>query len=86
MTSARNLTRIFALLVAIGTVAYWATKGCHTGWSMDRIPVQLVDEVTELEYTVYEERFVPGIDTLAVGLGVSGLIFGITLFLRRKSD
>ncbi len=80
----RRLFRALALLVLIVAAGYWAAKGAHTGWSMHRVPVSQLDEITGIEYVIYEERFVPGIEWLGAGLGLAGLLFGTSFFFRSK--
>ena len=53
---------------------------------MDRIPTQMVDEITEIEYTVYEDKFVPGIDTIALAAGAAALCLGLSFLPRLKSN
>ena len=61
------------------------SRGSHTGWSMDKVPVQLVDEITGIEYTEYEDRYVPGIEFLGAGIAFAGLVFGLT-FIGYRQD
>ena len=84
MPRPRQLLRVLSLITFIGVVAYWARGGAHTGWSMDRVPVEKVDEITGLEYTEYEERHVPGIDFLGTGIAIGGVIFAASFFLKKQ--
>jgi hypothetical protein len=77
--------RIVAPLLLLATLAFWFAKGAHAGWSMNRVPVNAIDEITEIEYTTYEERFVPGIDTLLAGVGLATLLFGLTFLPPLKT-
>lgn len=78
MNRIRLFLRIAASLDLLIVAGYWALNGAHTGWSMNRVPVQMIDEITQIEYITYEERFVPGIDVLALGAGFAALIFSLT--------
>jgi len=80
----RLATRWLALVVLLATVIFWAVKGAHRGWSQDRVPVPQVDEITGIEYVTYEERFVPGVDMLAGGIGAALALFAISFFFRPK--
>ncbi|WP_438479192.1 hypothetical protein [Oleiharenicola lentus] len=80
----RKFLRILAALVAIGIVGFWFAKDGRTGWSQDRVPVNQKDEITGIDYVTYEERFVPGIDTLGAGLGVAAALFVLSFFFRSK--
>jgi len=56
---------------------------------MDRVPLQKFDEITEIEYTVYEERYVPGLDVIAIASAGVVLCFSLTflpLFKTKTSS
>ncbi len=78
MTRLRKFLRPLSGLLLVGTLGFWAWAGAHRGWSMDRVPSIQVDEFTGIEYTVYEDRFVPGLEIVAAGVAASGVIFGLT--------
>jgi len=78
----RRPVRALALLVLLGVAGFWAAKGAHRGWSQDRVPVPKTDEITGIPYTVYEDRYVPGVEVLAAGTALAAAIFGATFFLR----
>lgn len=80
----RTALRILAVLIFAMTAIWWVKAGKNTGWTKDRVAVEKVDEFTEITYTEYEERFVPGLDFLAGGLLGGAVIGGLTL-LRRRS-
>ena len=79
----RTVLRLAGALVILATVAFWAARGAHRGWSQNRVPVAQTDEITGLEYTSYEERYVPGVDFLALGFG-AGLALAAASFLFRQ--
>lgn len=80
----RLATRWLALVVLAGTVIFWGVKGGHRGWSQDRVPIPQIDEITGIEYVTYEERFVPGVDFLAGGIGTALALFAISFLFRPK--
>jgi hypothetical protein len=82
MSSLRPILRAAALLVVLGTVAWWGQQGAHRGWSQNRVPVSQTDEITGIAYTTYEDRFVPGIDVLAGSLAFATGLFVVTFFIR----
>lgn len=71
------------LVVAAGTAAFWGAKGAHRGWSQHRVPHKQVDEVTGLEHITYEERYVPGIEVLAGGVGAGLALCALSVFFRK---
>ena len=77
--------RFAAAMVVLGTLGFWWAKGAHRGWSQHRVPTKQVDEITGLEFVTYEERYVPGVEVLAVGLGAGVLLLGTSFFFRKKS-
>ncbi|KXU37139.1 hypothetical protein AXK11_02915 [Cephaloticoccus primus] len=82
----RLALRLIAAFVFVFGLVYWAGKGAHTGWSMNRVPVTQVDEITEIEFTTYEERFVPGIEWLGGAMALGVLSFGLSFFFRPKEN
>ena len=81
----RRLCRALGVVLFLGTVAFWAAKGAHTGWSQDRVPVKQTDEITGIEYVTYEDRFVPGVEFLAGGVGLAAGLLVMSLFFKRQS-
>ncbi|HEX5399563.1 MAG TPA: hypothetical protein VFY06_11000 [Verrucomicrobiae bacterium] len=82
----KKALRIVAVMIAIGSIAYWAAAGANRGWTKTSVPKKIVDEVTGIEGVRYEKRFVPGVDFLVLALGGAGVLAGISLLLRKKSD
>ena len=67
----------------VAVVAIWLSLGADRGWSKTLVPVAKVDPVTELEFTEYEKRFVPGLDFLIAGSAGSLFLVALGLFLGR---
>lgn len=64
-------------------VAWWVWAGRNPGWTKDKVAIQKIDEVLEMPYVEYEERFVPGVDLVAAAGLTALLACGLT-FLGRK--
>jgi hypothetical protein len=79
----RKVLLVSGLLVAGGTTAFWAAKGAHRGWSQHRVPHKQIDEVTGLEQITYEDRYVPGIEVLAGGVGLGVALAALSLFFHK---
>ncbi|MGF1530019.1 MAG: hypothetical protein ACFCU4_01510 [Puniceicoccaceae bacterium] len=79
---------IAGLFFSVGSVLFWAAGGFHMGWSQNRVPIQKVDPITEIEFTEYEERFVAGLEIVVAGniIGDLLLLSGIVLFKKRKNN
>ena len=82
----RILLRGAGVLLILFVFCFWAAKGYNKGWSQNRVPVKHLDAVTEIEFTTYEKRFVPGVDYLAGGSVLGALIFSATFFGNRRSN
>lgn len=80
----RVLVRGAGILLALFIFCFWAAKGYNRGWSQNQVPVKQVDPVTELAYTTYEKRFVPGIEFLGAGIFFGITLFSVTFFGRRS--
>lgn len=81
----RVTLRLLAALSLVLVLTHWLSAGANTGWSMDRVPLQKFDEITEIEYTVYEERYVPGLDVIAIAATGAVLCFSLTFLPLLKT-
>jgi hypothetical protein len=84
--SFRTLTRLLALFILSTCLSWWWFSGANMGWTKTYLTIPATDEVTGIQYEVKEEKFVPGVDFLALGTGLSFVIFATTfLFSTKKS-
>lgn len=72
------------MLLALFVFCFWAAKGYHRGWTMNKVLVEKYDEIADITYPTYEERFVPGVDYLGAGITAGLVLFAVT-FLGRRS-
>lgn len=72
------------LLILLAAPAFWLAKGAHTGWTQTSVTRMEVDPVTELEFPVVEERFLPGVDFLAVAVVAGASLAGAGLFFGKR--
>lgn len=79
----RTKFRIAGLFLALAVTVFWLFGGPNLGWTKTSAPRKRVDPVTELEVNDYEPRFIPGVDFLAGGLGVAGLLAASSFFFRK---
>ena len=80
----RLILRILALVLILVSTVFWVSTGSHTGFSKDRVEIPQVDPITQIEYVDYEERFVLGVELLALAYGLGVTIFGLSYAFRRK--
>jgi hypothetical protein len=78
-----RLLIISGTVCLLAVVATWVSLGADRGWSKTLVAVEKIDPVTELEFTEYEKRFVPGIDFLVAGSAGSLFLVALGLFLGR---
>jgi hypothetical protein len=71
------------ILFALGLVL-WIATGANRGWTKTSVPIKKVDEVTGIEGIEYQKRFVPGLDFLGAAWLGSGILGGVSLFIRKK--
>lgn len=83
-TLVRTYLRIAAILVAVVITAVWFCGGPNLKWTKNRVGHQEKDPVTELEVTVYEDRFVPGVDFLGAGLFAASILAGVSFFFKKS--
>ena len=66
-------------------MAGWLAGGRNLGWTKTSVKHTEKDPVTEIEFPVFEKKFVPGVDFLGVVLVSAGVLF-VTSFLARKKN
>jgi hypothetical protein len=76
---------IVAVVLAVLTGSFWAVKGAHTGWTQNKQQVKTIDPITEIEQIEWQEKFLPGLDFLGIGLGLAGAVFVGSLFCRNQT-
>jgi hypothetical protein len=81
----RLILRILALVLILTSTAFWISTGSHTGFSKNRVEVPQVDPITQIEYVDYEERFVLGVEYLALAYGLGVTSFGLSFAYKRKA-
>ena len=79
----RIILRLLAAVLLLGTIAWWIQTGRNPGWTKNRVAVEKKDEITEIVYTEYDERFVPGVELLAAS-GAAALLLAAISFVRRN--
>ena len=82
----RLVLRISALVLILVSTVFWISTGSHTGFSKDRVEIPQVDPITQIEYVDYDERFVMGVEFLALAFGLGVTSFGLSFAFRRKPN
>ncbi len=80
----RCLLRLLCVAFIAASVGWWVSAGARLGWWQTRVGVERTDEVTGLSVVEWQERFVPGIETVVAGVLLGGLGFAATILFRRK--
>ena len=80
------ILRILALVLILAPTVFWIHTGGHVGFSKDRVEIPQVDPITQIEYVDYEERFVMGVEFLALACGLGVISFGLSFAFRRKPN
>ena len=81
----RLILRILALVLILTSTVFWISTDSHTGFSKNRIEIPQVDPITQIEYVDYEERFVLGVEYLALAYGLGVTSFGLSFAYKRKA-
>ena len=76
--------RIVAVILAVGSLAFWVAAGANRGWTKTSIPRQIPDPVTGIEGVTYDKHFVPGVDFLGAALLGAGVVAGASFLFRTK--
>ncbi len=81
----RSVLRLLALFLLLGTAGWWIAAGKNPGWTKNKVAVEKKDEITEIVFTEYEDRFVPGVDLLGAAGAVAVVLAGLSFLGRRKA-
>lgn len=81
------MKRLFLLAspaIGLAVIATWVALGANTGWTKNRVQETHIDEITGIEHAIWTERWVPGVDFLAVGLACSAVLLIASLAIRAR--
>jgi hypothetical protein len=81
----RKKLRLASLFLALIVLGFWFFKGHNTRWTKNTVTTFVRDPVTGIDGPVEERKFVPGVDFLAIGLGLAALQFGSSFFIRKDA-
>ena len=82
----KKILRVIALILIVGSMIFWVAAGANRGWTKTSVPKKTLDEVTGIEGVTYEKHFVPGVDFLGAVFFGAGILAGISIVLRTKSN
>jgi len=83
----RTATRLLALFILSTCLSWWWFSGADMGWTKTYITIPATDEITGISYEVKQEKFIPGVDFVALGTGLSFAIFAASfLFSKQESQ
>jgi hypothetical protein len=80
----KRTLRIIALILLLAAAGFWLATGANRGWTKTSVPKKTLDEITGIEGVTYEERFVPGLDLLAVAVAGAAVLAGASFLFRKK--
>ena len=76
--------RIVAVILAVGSLAFWVAAGSNRGWTKTSVPRKIPDPVTGIEGVTYDKHFVPGVDFLGAAMLGAGVVAGASFLFRTK--
>jgi hypothetical protein len=82
----KRLLIVLGAVALAGTFATWGALGGTTGWSKSLVEVVTLDEVTGIEQRTWQDRFVPGLDFLAIGSAIAAALTGASFFFSGKQS
>lgn len=83
-TTRTAILRLLAVLLFLATATLWIAGGAHRGWTQTQVTELHLDPITGIEYPVYRDAFVPGIELLGAGLLGAALFGGASLIGSRR--
>ncbi len=82
--SLRTIARLLALFILSTCLSWWWFSGADMGWTKTYVTTPATDEVTGIQYEVRKEKFVPGVDFVVTGIGLSFVIFATSFLFSAK--
>ena len=86
MLEMKRALQLLAGVIPLVVVIIWAAKGANTGWTKTKVQSWTVDEITEIRVPIWQEKFVPGLDFLGVGLFSAAALAGASRFIRTNKE
>lgn len=80
----RSLLRTVSGICLVSVLVLWYSLGANLGWTKTSVAVPSIDAVTGIQYPVIEERFVPGVDFLGLGIAASAVLAALSYFPTRR--
>ena len=80
-----RLLRWLALAVVLVALLWWWQAGARVGFWQTQVSVTATDPVTGLSVQEWHPKFVPGIETPALGLGGAVAALAASFFLHRRN-
>ncbi len=84
--SFRTFTRLLALFILSTSLSWWWVSGADMGWTKTYVTIPATDEITGIQYEVKQEKFVPGVDFLVAGIGLSLGSFAASFLLSQRKS
>ncbi len=74
--------KILSIVIFLISIGLWLVDGANTGWTTTEQEIQKIDEITEIEYTVYEKKLTFGIELPVAGTIAAAFVFAASLFFK----
>ncbi|MBC8094628.1 MAG: hypothetical protein H7Y43_02340 [Akkermansiaceae bacterium] len=80
----KQTLRILAVLIVLAAAGFWFAAGANRGFSKTSVFIKTVDEVTGIEGTTEQKKFIPGVDFLAAAFGGAVVLAGVSFLFRNR--
>jgi hypothetical protein len=78
----KKTLNFISLAVLVAAIVTWLVTGANRGWTKTSVAVKTLDPVTGIEGITYQDKFLPGVDFLAVAAGIAAVLAGSALLFR----
>lgn len=80
----RSVWLLLGSIIALTGWSWWYSKGANRGWTKTSVRIEKFDEITEIIYPEYEDRFVPGVEFPAGFTALGGIFVLLGWWQGRK--
>lgn len=81
----RSILRKIAALLLMSAILVWLIGGARLGFPIDQEQIATFDPITEIESTDWHPKFLPGVESLALGVILGGSLFLVSFLFRANT-
>lgn len=78
----KSILRKIAALLLMSGILVWIIGGARLGFPIDQEQITILDPITEIESSEWQPKFLPGVESLVLGVILGGSFFLISFLFK----